>query len=70
MCRKEERRIQILVETPEVCGTFGKSRHRWEDNIKMDLQKVGCGGMVWTGSSWIRIGTGAALVDTVIYLRI
>jgi hypothetical protein len=22
-------------------------RHRWEDNIKMDLQEVGCGGMEW-----------------------
>jgi hypothetical protein len=32
------------------------SRHRWEDNIKMDLQKVGCG--VWTGLSWLRIETG------------
>jgi len=29
---------------------------RWEDNIKMDLQEVGCG--VWTGSSWLRIGAG------------
>ena len=29
-----------------------------EDNIKMDLQEVGCGGGAWTGSSWLRIGTG------------
>ena len=26
---------------------FGKLRHRWENNIKMDLQEVGCGGMDW-----------------------
>ena len=26
---------------------FGKHRRRWEDNIKMDLQEVGCGGMDW-----------------------
>ena len=26
---------------------LGRSRHRWEDNIKMDLQGVGCGGMDW-----------------------
>jgi len=26
------------------------------DNIKMDLQEVRCG--VWTGSSWLRTGTG------------
>ena len=31
-------------------------RHRWWDNINMDLQEVGCG--VWTGSSWLGIGTG------------
>jgi len=29
-----------------------------EDNIKMDLQEVGYG--VWTGSSWLRIGTGGS----------
>ena len=26
---------------------LGRPRHRWEDNIKMDLQEVGCGGMDW-----------------------
>ena len=35
---------------------FGRHRLRWEDNIKVDLQEVGSG--VWTGSSWLRIGTG------------
>jgi hypothetical protein len=35
---------------------LGRPRRRWEDNIKMDLQKVGRG--VWTGSSWLRLGTG------------
>jgi hypothetical protein len=28
-------------------SSLGKPRHKWEDNIKMDLQKVGCGGMDW-----------------------
>jgi hypothetical protein len=32
----------------------GRPRRRWEDNIMMDLQEVG----VWTGSSWLKIGTG------------
>jgi len=31
-----------------------------EDNIKMDLQDVGCG--AWTGSIWLRIGTGGSLL--------
>ena len=26
---------------------FGRYRRRWEDNIKMDLQEVGCGGTEW-----------------------
>jgi hypothetical protein len=26
---------------------LGRPRHKWEDNIKMDLQEVGCGGMDW-----------------------
>ena len=43
---------KVLVGKPE--GALGRPRRRWEDNIKMDLQEVG----VWTGSSWIRIGTG------------
>jgi len=37
-------------------GPLGRPRHRWEDNIKMNIQEVGCG--AWTGSSWLRIGTG------------
>jgi hypothetical protein len=28
---------------------FGSPRGRWEDNINMDLQEVGCGGMDWIG---------------------
>jgi len=35
-------------------------RGRWEDNIKMDLQKWDVG--VWTGSVWLRIGTGDGLL--------
>jgi hypothetical protein len=32
---------------PEGKRPFGKPRLRWENNIKMDLQKVGCGCMDW-----------------------
>jgi hypothetical protein len=42
------------VGKPEVNGTLGRRRYRWEDNIKMDLQEVGCG--VWAGLSRLRIG--------------
>jgi len=47
---------RVLVGKPEGKRTLGRLRRRREDNIKMDLQEVGCG--VWTGSSWLRIGTG------------
>jgi hypothetical protein len=30
-----------------IFGPLGRPRHRWEDNIKMDLQEVGCGGKGW-----------------------
>jgi hypothetical protein len=44
--RVEERRgaYRVLVGKPEEKITLGRPKHRWEDNIKMDLQKVGCGG--------------------------
>ena len=32
---------------PEGKRPLGRPRHRWEDNIKMDLQDEGCGGMEW-----------------------
>jgi hypothetical protein len=40
---------------PEGRRRLGRPRLRWEDNIKMDLQKVGWG--AWTGLIWFRIGT-------------
>jgi hypothetical protein len=36
-----------LVGKPEGKRPLGRPRRRWEDNIKMDLQEVGCGGMDW-----------------------
>ena len=41
----EERRIQGLVGKPEGKRPPGIPRRRWEDNIKVDLQEVGCGVM-------------------------
>jgi hypothetical protein len=53
----EERSVHmVLVGIPEGKRPLGTPRHRWEDNIKMDLQQVG--GVVETGWSWVRIATG------------
>jgi len=38
---------RVLVGNPEGKSPLGRHRRRWEDNIKMDLQEVGCGGMDW-----------------------
>ena len=35
---------RVLVGKPEGKRALGRPRRRWEDNIKMDLQEVGCGG--------------------------
>jgi hypothetical protein len=36
---------RVLVEKPEGKRRLGRPRCRWENNIKMDLQEVGCGGV-------------------------
>jgi hypothetical protein len=36
---------RILVGRPEGKRPLRRPRRRWEDNIKMDLQDVGCGGV-------------------------
>ena len=38
---------RVLVGKPEGKRPLGRCRHRWEDNIKLDFQEVGCGGMDW-----------------------
>jgi hypothetical protein len=44
----ERRRIyRVLVGKPERKKPHGRPRRRWEDNIKTDLQDVGCGGKEW-----------------------
>jgi len=45
----EERRgvYRVLVGKPEGNRPLGRSRHRCEDNIKMDLQELGCGVRDW-----------------------
>jgi len=46
----------ILVGRPERTRQIGRLRHKWEDNIKMDLRK--CVSGVFIAFSWSRMGTG------------
>jgi hypothetical protein len=45
-----------LVGKPEGKRPLWRHRHRWEDNIKMDIEEEDVG--LWTGLSWLRIVTG------------
>jgi len=55
---------RVLVNKPEGKRPLGRPRHRWEDNIKMDLQEVGCGGTDWIELAQDRYGW-RALVNAV-----
>jgi len=54
--RKRRGVYRVLVGKPEGRRPFGRPRRRWENNIKMDFQEMGCEPKA--GSSWLRIGTG------------
>jgi hypothetical protein len=47
---------------------LGRPRRRWENNIKIDLQEVGCGGMDWIELSQDR--NRRVLVNAVMNLRV
>ena len=60
---------RILVGKPERKRPHGRPRRRWEDNIKMDLQEVGCWGLdgielAQSGNRW------RAPVNLVLNLRV
>jgi hypothetical protein len=59
---------RILVGRPEGRRPLGRSRRRWEDNIKMDIQEVGWG-MDWIGLAQDR-DRWRALVNAVMNLRV
>jgi hypothetical protein len=60
---------RVLVGTPEGKRPLGRPRLRWEDNIIMDLQEVGCGCEYWIGLAQDR-DTWRALVSAVRNLRV
>ena len=59
----------VLVGKPEGKRRLGRPRHRWEDNIKIDLQEVGCGSMDWIELAQDR-DRWRALVNAVMGLRV
>jgi hypothetical protein len=59
---------RVLVGKPEGKRPLGRPRRRWEDNIKMNFQEVGCGGMDWIELAKDR-DRWRALVNAVMNLR-
>ena len=60
---------RVLVGRPKGKRPLGRPRRRWVDNIKIDLQEVGCGGMDWIGLALDR-DRWRALVTAVMNLRV
>jgi hypothetical protein len=60
---------KVLVGKPEGKRPLGRPKRRWEDNIKMGLQKVGSGRMDWIELAQDR-DKWRALVNVVINLRV
>jgi hypothetical protein len=61
-CSSDRGRVyRVWMGKPEGKRPLGRTRRRWEDNIMIDLQEMGCG--LWTGLSW-------ALVIAVLNLRV
>jgi len=69
-CMEEERAVcRVFVGKPEGSRPLGRPRHRWVDNIRTDLQEMGCGYMDWIGVAQDR-DRWRMLVSVVMNLRI
>jgi hypothetical protein len=60
---------RLLGGKPEGKRPLGRPRRRWVDNIKMDLEEVGWGGVDWIGLAQDR-NRWRALVNSVLNLRV
>ena len=66
---EERGAYRVLVGKPEGKRPLGRPRRRWVDNIRMDLQEVGCGYVDWIGLAQNRDGW-RKLVSAVMNLRV
>jgi len=69
-CMGEEWGVyRVLLGKPEGSRPLGRHRRRWVDNIRMDLQEVGCGYLDWIGLAQDRDGW-RRLVSAVMNFRV
>jgi hypothetical protein len=68
-CGERRGVYRVLVRKPERKRPLGRPRRRWEDNIKVDLQEVGCWDMAWIDLSHDR-DRWRTLVNGVMNLRV
>ena len=69
-CMGEERGVyRVLVGIPEGKRPPGRPRRRWMDNMRLDLQEVGCGYVDWIGLAHDR-DRWRTLVSAVMNLRV
>jgi len=66
---EERMAYSVLVGKPEGQRSLGRTRRRWVDNIRMDLQEVGCGYVDWIGLAQDR-DRWRTLVSAVMNLRV
>ena len=66
---KEREVYRVLMGKPEGKRPLGRPRRRWVDNIRMDLQGIGCGYMDWIGLAQDR-DSWRTLVNAVMNLRV
>jgi hypothetical protein len=66
---RSESCIQGIVGKPEGKSPLGRARRRWEDNIKVGLRAVGCGGIDWINLAQ-DVDRWRALVNAVMNLQV
>ena len=66
---EERGAYRVLVGKPEGKRPLGRHRRRWVDNIRMDLQEMGCGYVDWIGLAQDR-DRWRTLVSAVMNLRV
>ena len=66
---EERGECRVLVGKPEGKSPLGRPKRKWVDNIRMDLQEVGCGYVNWIGLTQDR-DRWWKLVSAVMNLRV